>query len=106
LFADAAPAATGAETGAEAASVESVGTFEVKDIAKLQAGSVVNTRRGNGLETEFTAGARRRYECGRSGRSAHDLRWSAGNEINAEIQAYVAGPPRYVKWISKIRGVL
>jgi len=42
----------------------------VKDIAKLQAGSWVNTRRGKGLETEFTAGARRRYERGHSGRSS------------------------------------
>ena len=105
MFADAAAVASEA-TGAETASVESGGTFEVKAIAKLQAGSVVNTRRGQGLETEFTAGARRRYERGRSGRSAHDIRQGAGDEINAEIQAYVACPPRYVIWISKIRGLM
>jgi hypothetical protein len=28
------------------------------------------------------------------------------DEINAAVQAYVACPQRYVKWISKIRGLL
>jgi len=56
LFDYDATAATGAEIGAEAPSVESEGTFEVKDIAKLQARSVMNTRRGKGLKTEIHRG--------------------------------------------------
>jgi len=54
LFAYAATAARGAET----ASDESGGTFDVKGIAKLQAGSVVNTRRGKGLETKIHRGGK------------------------------------------------
>src|SRR3954452_5449158 len=36
----------------------------------------------------------------------HGADGGAVDEINAAAQAYVACPPRYVKWISKILGLL